>query len=161
MQARQQDALTSVGLLILRLGVGGYMATHGWGKVDMVLNRRWDQFPDPIGLGQAPGLIMAAGAEFVCAILVAIGLLTRFAAAPVVFTMAVAAFVIHRADPWMAGEAARLFQAGQAQSWASKEPALLFLIPFLTLVFTGAGRYSLDALIFGRKSRSTPEPSGT
>ena len=43
---------------------------------------------------------------------------------------------------------------------ASKEPALLFLVPFLALVFTGAGRFSLDGLIWrhwrGRRANAGP-----
>jgi uncharacterized membrane protein YphA (DoxX/SURF4 family) len=45
----------------------------------------------------------------------------------------------------------KLFMSGAAKSWASKEPALLYLVPFLALVFTGAGRFSIDAMI--RRSR--------
>jgi uncharacterized membrane protein YphA (DoxX/SURF4 family) len=45
--------------------------------------------------------------------------------------------------------------AGTAESWASKEPALLYLVAFLALIFTGAGRYSLDALIRKRRGAST------
>jgi putative oxidoreductase len=127
--------MQSVGLLVLRLGMGGYMMTHGWGKVQMVLNRQFDQLGDPIGLGNTLSLILATGAEFFCALLVVIGLGTRVAAIPVVITMGVAAFIVHGNDPWTMG-------AG-----ASKEPALLFLTAFLTLVFTGGGRFSFDALI--------------
>ena len=47
--------------------------------------------------------------------------------------MAVAAFVVHAGDPWTLG-------AGR-----SKEPALLYLFPFLALALTGPGRFSLDA----------------
>jgi putative oxidoreductase len=98
--------------------------------------------------------VLAVLAEFVCAVLVVVGFATRFAAVPVVVTMAVAAFVVHGSDPWSMGEAARRFMAGESKSWASKEPALLFLIPFLALVFTGAGKFSVDGLI-----RRHPRPS--
>jgi uncharacterized membrane protein YphA (DoxX/SURF4 family) len=64
--------------------------------------------------------------------------------------MAVAAFVAHRDDPWTSQAAAQAFRAGTSKSWSSKEPALLYLIPFLALIFTGAGRYSLDHLIWRR-----------
>jgi len=37
--------------------------------------------------------------------------------------------------------------------WQRQEFALLFLVPFLTLVFTGPGHYSIDGLIRWR----TPE----
>lgn len=138
MKSRQQTLTSSVGLLILRLGVGGYLLTHGWSKLQMVLDGQFDEFPDPVGLGSNVSLVSTMLAEFACAMLVMIGLATRLAAIPVVFAMGVAAFVVHAEDPWTMG-------AG-----ASKEPALLYLLPFLALVFTGAGRLSVDALIVPR-----------
>jgi len=148
MDAKNTDMMNSIGLLVLRLGIGGFMASHGWGKVEMVFNGQFEMMGDPIGLGPTLSLIAVAGAEFVCAVLVMIGLGTRFAAGPVVFAMAVAAFAIHGADPLTMGEGARLFFAGEAKSWASKEPALLFLFAFLALIFTGAGKLSIDGLIW-------------
>ena len=143
MDTSRQDFMRSLGLLILRVGIGGYMMTHGWGKLQMVLDGNLDTFGDPVGLGSSTSLILATGAEFFCALLVVIGLGTRYAAMPVVFTMGVAAFLIHRNDPWTMGPG------------LSKEPALLFLIPFLALIFTGAGRFSLDALIKRRRGRKS------
>lgn len=153
MDARPQDTAPSIGLLILRLGMGGYLATHGWGKLQMVLAGSFDQFGDPIGLGSTASLTLVTFAEFVCAFLVMIGLGTRFAAVPVVVAMAVAAFVAHGADPWTMEGGYLLFTSGASESWASKEPALLFLVPFLALIFTGAGRYSIDHLIGGARRR--------
>lgn len=151
--ARWQDRWTSVGLLILRLGIGGFLITHGWGKLQMVLGGQFEQFGDPIGLGPTVSLVLITGAEFFCALLVMLGLGTRFAAIPVVIGMGVAALVAHGGDPWTSGEGARLFMSGQAQSWASKEPAMVFLVAFLGFAFTGAGRYSVDALIGPRLRR--------
>lgn len=152
MDASPHGIGSSLGLLVLRLSMGGFMATHGWGKVQMVLAGDFEKFADPIGIGKAPSLVCAAGAEFVCALLVAVGLFTRAAALPVAFTMGVAAFVAHGSDPWTMGEAAAKFFAGESKSWASKEPALLFLAAFLAIALTGPGRFSLDAIVRGRKS---------
>lgn len=155
MERRLDDTPTSTGLLILRLGIGGFLATHGWSKVQMVLAGGFDQFGDPIGLGAPASLVLVTFAEFVCAILVAIGLGTRFAAVPPVIAMAVAAFVAHAGDPWTMEGGYVLFTSGASESWASKEPALLFLVPFLALIFTGAGRFSLDHVIGrGRRRRA-------
>lgn len=148
-----QDAAASAGLLILRLGVAGYMITHGWSKVTMLMERQFEMFGDPIGIGPVASLVLVVLAEFLCAILVVAGLATRLAAIPIVITMAVAAFVAHGADPWTMTEAAMRFFSGASKSWASKQPALTFLFVFLALVFTGAGRYSLDALIASRSGR--------
>jgi len=35
-----------------------------------------------------------------------------------------------------------------------KEPALLYFLPFLTLLLTGPGRFSLDRAILGKGSRT-------
>jgi putative oxidoreductase len=149
----REGFLGSVGLLALRVGVGGFMATHGWGKVQMVFAGEFDKFGDPIGLGGALSLVLVAGAEFACALMVVAGLYTRVAAIPPAIAMAVAAFVAHASDPWTMGEGYRRFMAKEAESWSSKEPALLFLVPFLALALTGAGRFSVDAWLRGRRER--------
>ena len=156
MNTQRTDRMLSLGLLILRLGIGGFMASHGWGKVQMLFSGNYEQWKDPLHVSDVGSLALAAGAEFVCALLVAIGLATRCAAVPVVISMSVAALVVHRADPWSMETAAKAFFAGTSKTWFSKEPALLFLIPFLALVFTGGGKYSLDAMIRGRNAGARP-----
>lgn len=151
-ESRRQRAL-ALGLLILRLGIGGYMLTHGWGKLQMLLAGNFEQMGDPIGLGPVLSLVLITFAEFACSILVMIGLATRPAAAVIAFAMAVAAFVAHAADPWTMQRAFEVFLAGESQFPVSKEPALTLLIVFLSLVFTGAGEWSLDAL-WARRRRS-------
>lgn len=141
------DGAAAAGLLILRLGVGGLMATHGWGKVQMLLAGSFEQMGDPIGIGPHASLVLVAAAEFLGALLVMVGLATRAAAASVAFAMGVAAFVAHGADPWTLQTAFERFMAGETKMPLSKEPALLFLVPFLALVFTGAGALSLDAAL--------------
>ena len=116
-------------ILVLRVGVGSVMAfAHGLGKVQKVLSGNFE-FGDPIGIGTAPSLILAALAEFVCSIAVAAGLWTRYTAIPPLVTMAVAVFVVHANDPW-----------------GRKELAALYLIAFLALVLAGGGRFALDSL---------------
>lgn len=124
------------GLLILRIGVGLLMAGHGLGKVMDLFGGKAANFPDPIGIGPAASLALAAFAEFVCALLVVFGFKTRWAAIPVVITMLVAALVFHASDPF-----------------EQKEHPLLFAIPFLALAFTGAGRFSVDDWLARRGSR--------
>ena len=148
MEAKRQDLTNSIGLLILRLGMGGFMATHGWGKLKMIVDGQWEMMGDPIGLGPHLSLIMVMLAEFAAAIFVVIGLGTRVAAALPVFAMFVAAFVIHGSDPLTSSEGAMKFFSGESKSWASKEPALLFMFGFLALIFTGAGKFSIDGLIW-------------
>ncbi len=146
------DISTSIGLLVLRLGIGGFLLTHGWGKMQMLMAGQHAKFGDPIGLGSRLSLALVTVAEFFCSILVMAGLGTRVAAATIVVSMSVAAFVAHAHNPWTMETAAKAFFGGTSKSWASKEPALLYLIPFLALVFTGAGRLSIDRL-FGHRRR--------
>ena len=158
MEAERKEISASIGLLILRLGVSGYLITHGWGKVQMLLSGGAEKFGDPIGLGSTLSLVLVTMSEFLCALLIILGLGTRLAAIPVVISMSVAAFVIHAANPWTMEAAAKAFFSGASKDWFSKEPALLYLIPFLSLVFTGGGKFSLDGLISMRwKSRQATE----
>lgn len=122
-----------LGLLILRIAAGLMMAGHGFGKVTRLFAGRTD-FPDPLGIGPLPSLALAAFAEFLCALLVVVGLKTRWVAVPLVVTMLVAALIIHADDPWH-----------------KKEFPLLYASVFLTLVLTGGGRYALDAVLGSRR----------
>ncbi|MDF1659467.1 MAG: DoxX family protein [Verrucomicrobiales bacterium] len=113
---------------MLRLFIGGGMLfAHGWGKLTSFGDLS-SKFPDPIGFGSAPSLALAVFAEVFCAIAIMLGLFTRAAAIPLLITMLVAAFVIHGADPFQ-----------------KKEFALLYAVPCLMLIFTGAGSFSVDA----------------
>lgn len=122
------DQLSSLGILILRLFTGGCMLfAHGWGKLTK-FGELSGKFADPIGLGSAPSLALAVFAEVFCAIAIMLGLFTRAAAIPLLITMLVAAFVVHDSDPFQ-----------------KKEFALLYAAPFLMLILTGAGSFSVDA----------------
>jgi putative oxidoreductase len=157
MDERRENLTVPTGLLILRLGIGGYLLTHGLGKVRMLFAGNFEQMGDPIGLGPVLSLILVTMAEFLGALLVMLGLGTRLAAALAVVSMSVAAFAAHGGDPWTMEQGYKLFMSGQSKSWASKEPALLYLIPFLALIFTGAGKFSLDRLIWPRRREQAAE----
>lgn len=130
MNEMTERMLRAVGILMLRIGAGVFMMSHGWGKMERIFTGNW-KFGDPIGLGPELSLIATAGAEFVCAGMVVVGLLTRVAAAPIVFTMMVAAFVVHAND-----------------GWGKQEFPLLFALVFFVLIFTGGGRFSLDNVLW-------------
>ena len=157
METERKEMAASIGLLILRLGIGGYLITHGWGKLQMLLAGGADKFGDPIGLGSTVSLALVTMSEFICALLIMLGLGTHLAVFPVVISMAVAAFVVHAKDPWTMEAAANAFFSGTSKTWFSKEPALLYLIPFLSLAFTGGGKLSLDGLIAIRRNQQRAE----
>lgn len=140
MKGLVMNANADLGLLLLRLGVGGIMlAVHGWGQK---LSRFRDvvyYFPDPLHVGQNVSLGLTVFAEVGCSFLIVIGLATRFATLPLMFTMGMVIFVVKSGAPF-----------------SDNEIAILFFIAFLTLFFTGAGRYSLDAQVARRWYRTFP-----
>lgn len=116
-----------LGLLILRLGLGLFMFYgHGLGKVIRLFGDDPIQFADPFGLGPTASFALAAFAESLCAILVALGLMTRWALIPLIITMTVA-YTRHMGD-----------------DFGQMEKALFYLVGFVALFLTGPGRYSLD-----------------
>lgn len=134
-----QGTRDSIGLLILRLGSAGLLLYgHGWGKL-IRFGERLGTFANPIGLGPEVSFVLVVFAEVVCTLLVMLGLLTRLAVIPLLVFFVVAAFVQHAHDPW-----------------PRKELSILFAMPFLTLLFTGPGRYSLDAHFKISLRRSRP-----
>ena len=122
------------GLFLLRLGAGLMLAGHGLGKAMDLIGGQHD-FPDPLGIGALPSLILATFGELVCGLLVAFGWKTRLAAIPAAITMLVAAFGHHRHDPWDV-----------------KEFPLLYAVAFVTVALTGPGRFSLDAWLDRRRA---------
>lgn len=126
---------TDIGLLLMRVGVGSFMLfAHGWGKLSSFAEKA-DTWADPIGLGPTLSLSLAIFAEFFCSLAIILGIGTRAAAIPLLITMLVAAGIVHADDPW-----------------GKKEFALLYGWVFIGLIFTGAGRYSLDSVISKRLS---------
>jgi putative oxidoreductase len=118
----------SLGLLVLRLAFGLSLAlAHGLPKLlnpaGLIGALAKGGFPLPEVFGWA-----AIGAELVGGLLLAIGLLTKPAAALVLTTMAVAVLDAHAADPFR-----------------KKELALAYGTVALVLLFTGPGRWAVDA----------------
>jgi putative oxidoreductase len=100
---------------------------HGVQKYSMLVGDP-SGFPDPIGIGHVPSILCSMGAECGAAGLVVVGLLTRLACIPVLFTMGMVALVVHHNDPW-----------------SKTEPSVLFFLIFMAILLLGPGRYSLDA----------------
>jgi putative oxidoreductase len=99
---------------------------------------------DPMGLIDKPYAAQALiGAEYFCAILVAVGLFTRLTSLPIAYAMGLAAFIVHAADPMFLGE----------NITKAQEPALVYFLVFTAIFFTGPGRFSLDHLFFGARAR--------
>lgn len=128
------------GLLLIRLGIGiAFTLVHGWGKF-FGGPERW------LKLGEAMGNLgitfmpvfwgfMAALTEFGGGVLLILGLFTRTTSAFMAFTMFVATVMhLSKLDPWN-----------------KVIYPIEMLAVFLGLIFLGAGKYSLDYLLFRKK----------
>jgi putative oxidoreductase len=132
---------SDAGILILRVGIGiAFIMTHGWGKITGG-PALWEKIGGAManfGITFAPVFwgFMAAISEFGGGIMLLLGLFTRTSSAFMAFTMLVAASQhLVKLDPW-----ARVTY-----------PMEMFSV-FMALIFIGAGKYSLDAVIAKRKT---------
>ncbi|MDI1446232.1 DoxX family protein [Polyangium sp. 6x1] len=131
----------SLGLLLVRLATGALLAAHGFSKLvdgpaGLAGGLAMKGFPAPTLLAWCSTL-----AEFLGGICLLLGLLTRPAAAVVAFNMVVAWASMHLPDA---------AHVGSVKGVPFEYPFLLSIVG-LGLAFTGGGRYSLDAVLFGRK----------
>jgi putative oxidoreductase len=128
-------------LLLLRVVFGYALLRTGWGKLNNLDGVT--QFFASLGI-PAPGLnaVVVASLEFGGGILLLLGLLTRTAAGVLIPVMLVALATAHR------GEMAQLFSNPGAAVAAAPVP---FLVAVIALALSGAGPFSLDRLISGRK----------
>lgn len=107
-----------------------------------------DSFPFPFNvISPQVSWFMATWAELIGAVLLVIGLFTRFASASLIILTIVAAMAVHWPDSYSTlGE----FWKGYAisdQGFGNYKLPLLYLIMFLPLLFSGAGKASLDHII--------------
>jgi len=131
-----------LGALALRVPVGLIFAAHGAQKLFGWFGgyglEATGQFFGSVGL--SPGYLMAllaGAAEFFGGLALVLGLLVRPAAAALAFAMLVAIFAVH-------------IGKGFFMSSNGYEYALALLAASLSLVFSGAGRASLDTTLATR-----------
>ena len=120
--------------LILRVGLGALMIPHGYVKLTR-FDGLSERFMDFMGLGSYTSLVLAIFAELVCSILLILGFTTRAILIPLIITMLTAAFIAHAGDPL-----------------GDKEHSLMYLIGYLAIFIMGAGKYSIDALLFRNRA---------
>ena len=116
-------------LFILRVGAGILIMKHGYDKLTH-FNTMQDKFMNFLHMGSTVSLVFVIFAEFFCAILLILGLFTRLACVPLIIDMCVAFFIVQNAD---------FFGKGEHE--------VLFLISFVTILFTGPGRISVDGMM--------------
>jgi len=123
---------TDSALLVLRVGLGGMMLTHGIPKL-MKGTKLWPKIGsavETVGIefGHTFFGAAAVAAETIGAALVIIGLKTRPAATSIVLTMAVAA-IMHQS---------------KGDSWSQISHPIEVGIGFLAICIAGAGKYGID-----------------
>jgi putative oxidoreductase len=144
-----RDATASLSILALRLLIGAMMLFgHGIPKIQDYAARK-DLFyvPDffPLKYMSPPVSLMAViAAEAGAAAMIVLGLATRPAAFLLGFSMVVAVFGFHGTAPWFVKPPTII---------DAKELGLLYLIPMVALIISGAGSYSLDAGIYRDSKR--------
>jgi putative oxidoreductase len=88
------------------------------------------QFYSFMGMGSKFTLIIAIIVEVLCALFIVLGLFTRLAVIPLIILMLVVVFGAHAGKPM-----------------AESEMSLMYLAAFVTLLFCGPGRISIDGMI--------------
>ncbi len=117
-------------MLFLRVVFGLLMIVkHGYDKM-MKFSSLETQFYSFLGLGSKTSLVLAIFAEVLCALFIVMGLFTRLAVIPLIITMLVAMFGFNAGKPLI-----------------ESEVALLYLGAFVTLLFCGPGKISIDGMI--------------
>lgn len=119
-------------LLAARIIFGLLLMSHGiakWQNFEALATT----FPDPIGMGSHVALVLAIFAEVICSAGFIVGAFYRLALIPMIFTMCIAALVVHHGDPF-----------------AVKELAVAYLAVYVLMFFAGPGKYALDQLVATR-----------
>jgi putative oxidoreductase len=128
------SVLKDIVLLLVRVFIGFAMLSHGFPKLQMLLEGGKIDFFDFLGMGSQITLGLTVFAEFVCSIFLILGLFSRIALGFLIFTMIIAGFVVHGADPF-----------------AKQEMSMIYLSIYLLLIIFGAGKVSVDYMIEKRK----------
>lgn len=135
-----EDKNKHLSILMMRVSIGCLMLfAHGLPKIQNYAGYS-QGFPDPIGLGVELSLIMAIFTEVVLSIFLILGLFTRFSTLGLAITMIVAIVGVHLNDPWN-----------------KIEFALLYLLPYIAIFISGAGRYSLDSKLYRKLNSAVLE----
>jgi len=125
----------SAGLLALRVVIAGsLLMKHGLEKV-FTFSSMAQHFPDPVHIGPVPSLAFAMVGDFVCSVLIILGLFTRGAAIISFINILVAWALVHHFA---------FFGRGPGEHG---EAIVLYLGVMLALILAGAGRFSLDSLL--------------
>jgi putative oxidoreductase len=135
---RSQEAIMDIGLAVLRIIFGAFVAAHGFQKLTYFwggggLAASSAEFRHDGFRGGKVTAFIAAGTQLAAGVALMIGFLTPIAAAGTIAVMTIATMVKLRAGFW-------------SQNGGFEYPILLTALG-IVIAFTGPGRYSIDALL--------------
>lgn len=123
----------NIAILVNRVAIASLMLVHGLSKFSALLGSEAIVFPDPLGIGATPSLMLVVGAEVFCSLFLMFGFATRITVLPLIANMLIAVFVIHASDVF-----------------GKKELAVVYLLVYATMTVAGSGKYSIDNWIYGK-----------
>ena len=129
MSINYSNAAFNTAMLLLRIGAGGIIMSHGYDKLVHFAGYS-SKFMNFMGIGSTASLSLVIFAEFFCSIFLIIGLFSRLATIPLIIAMGVALVKAHKLDVFGDGE-----------------KSALFLVCFVVLLLCGPGKASLDGMI--------------
>lgn len=127
-----------LGILLLRFTVGLTMSFYGYEKLthynEMVMDDFWLNEVSFLGMKGAVPLALTIFAEFFCSLFLILGLFTRPALFFLLFCMGYIAFYL---------DSFELISSGD--NGLEMNSAFNYFMLYLALLFTGPGKYSVDA----------------
>ena len=100
--------MNNIALLLIRIVFAGSMLYgHGLSKFYRLIEGDLS-FANPIGIGEAPTLVLAVFSEFLAPLFILVGYKTKIFSFFPAATMFVAAFIVHLSDPFARKEKAIL-----------------------------------------------------
>jgi putative oxidoreductase len=131
------------GLLLIRLMIGVLMAFYGYEKLihfnEMAASDFWSKNISFLGMSEAVPLSLTIFAELFCSLLLIVGLFSRFSLLVLGFCMAYIFLVVFPMQILSKGDNGFEFNS-----------AFTYFIIYMGLLFTGVGKYSLDAKMFSK-----------
>jgi putative oxidoreductase len=132
LSSNYSDGAFNVAMLLVRLAFGLLLiANHGLNKL-MNFSSMQNTFYSFMGIGSRFSLLLDLFAELFCSMFIILGLFTRIAAIPLIIVMCVVIFGVHA-----------------HQSLQKSEIEILYLTAFLTILFVGPGKISIDGMMRG------------
>lgn len=122
------------GISVVRIIVGLFMTYHGWEVFDSEIMKGYltqDAFKDYSS--PLPMIYMGKIAELISGLLLTFGFLTRLGCVILIFTMLYISFFV-----------------GHARVWYEDQHPFLFVLLALVFFFTGAGKWSVDYVVFNK-----------